>query len=352
MAVAALTARTPAQRDERLFQPDGKAGNVQIWDWKNGKRLVGPIPTPGEPRGLAFRPNGRALAVVCADYHVLLVDPATGAVTHELDSGARSRPLNANLWWGNGDARFSPDGRFLVTWELATTAHVWDPDQGRLLHSLAHIGRLTDASFSPTDPTLLVTAADDMARVWDLSTGKLLAQLPGTGVMRARFSPDGAELITGSADGMLRVWDWRTGKLKEGLLLHYASGLMDFGFSADRRWLITIGTPDLQLIDWRTKSPAGPLWKTHRGIQYALNVPAGDRRAIVGGFSGALVGYDLATMTIPNTASAEELIRLAEAAAGRRILNEGNVVPLTSAEWVDRWQDLRRKSDSLHTLAP
>ena len=80
------------ERNARLFDPDGKAGNVQLWDWRTGKRLVGPIPTPSEPRGLAFRPDGRTLAVVCADYRVVLVDPDTGTITHQLDPGIRTRP--------------------------------------------------------------------------------------------------------------------------------------------------------------------------------------------------------------------------------------------------------------------
>ena len=65
VATASSTARTPAERNQRLFEPEGKAGSVQLWDWRSGKRLAGPIPTPGEPRGLAFGSNGRSLAVVC-----------------------------------------------------------------------------------------------------------------------------------------------------------------------------------------------------------------------------------------------------------------------------------------------
>jgi WD40 repeat protein len=78
VATASSTARTQAERNQRLFEPEGKGGNVQVWDWRTGKLLVGPIPMPGEPRGLAFRPDGRTLAAVCADYHVLLIDPGRG----------------------------------------------------------------------------------------------------------------------------------------------------------------------------------------------------------------------------------------------------------------------------------
>ena len=108
MAIAALTAQTPDERKRRIFLADGKAGNVQVWDWRGGRRLVGPVPMPAEPRGLAFRPDGRTLAVVCADYRVVLVDARSGAVLHNLDPGIRTKPYNANLWTTNGAARSAP----------------------------------------------------------------------------------------------------------------------------------------------------------------------------------------------------------------------------------------------------
>jgi hypothetical protein len=77
-------------------------------------------------------------------------------------------------------------------------------------------------------------------------------------------------------------------------------------------------------------------------LNLAMEIPAGQSRVIVGGFSGSLVGYDLKTMVTPADAPMEELVHLAELAAGRRILSQGSVVPLNSAEWAERWQRLRR----------
>jgi len=343
VAGACLTAQNPTERQQRVFQPEGKAGNIQLWDWKSGQRVAEPIPMPSEPRGLAFRPGGRSLAVVCADYHVLLLDPEKGSITHQLDPGVRSRPGNANLWWANGEAQFSPDGRFLATWEMSPFVHVWNPDTGKMLHTLPHTERVQHAAFNPVASALLATASrDSAARVWDLTTGKLLVRLQHPRlVVRVRFSPDGTDLISSCDDGMLRVWDWRTGKLKAGLRFHQDL-LQDFGFTADRRWLVSLSLNDLQVTDWRTKTPAGPLWNLGPTNQLALAIPAGNRRAVVGGFSGSLVGYDLEKMVTPATASVEDLIQLAELVAGRRILSQGNIVPLTSAEWAERWQRLQK----------
>jgi hypothetical protein len=76
----------------------------------------------------------------------------------------------------------------------------------------------------------------------------------------------------------------------------------------------------LQVTDWRSKTPAGPLWNLKRGINLALDIPAGARRAIDGGFSGSLVGYDLKAMTTPVSGAAEDLVRFAELVVNHPIL--------------------------------
>ncbi len=78
-----------------------------------------------------------------------------------------------------------------------------------------------------------------------------------------------------------------------------------------------------------------------------MGIPAGNRRAIVSGFSRSLVGYDLKTMGTPTSAPVEDLVQLAELAAGRRILSQGNVVPLTNVEWAERWQRLQGSGGDL-----
>ncbi len=339
VATASSAARAPDDRGRVVFAGDGKGGRVQLWDWKSGKRLARPIPMPGEPRGLAFRPDGGALAAVCADYHVLLIDPATGAVLHDLDPGVRTRQNpDANQWWSNGEARFSPDGRLLVTWEMSPHVHVWDADSGRLLHTLPHDERVGHVAFSPTDPTVLATASwDTSARVWDLKTGKLLARLRHPQwPTRVRFSPDGRELVTSCGDTTLRVWDWESGTLKDGV--SFPNVLHDFGFAAGRRWLVTLGPGELQVTDWQSRTAVGPPWGLRQSFGLELAIPGGDRRALVGAFADSLVGYDLEKMAAPAAGPVEDLVRLAELAAGRRILSEGRVVPLTSAEWAERWQ--------------
>jgi WD40 repeat protein len=342
VALAALTASSPDERKQRSFLGDGKAGNVQLWDWRTGRRAFDPIPMPAEPRGLAYAPTGRYLAVVCADYRVVLIDLATRAVKHNLDSGIRTRPFNANFWTTNGAALFSPDARFLLTWERVPALHVWDPESGRLLHTLNHTDRIENAIFNPVAPHVVATGGrNSTLTVWDLATGKRLIELPHPAWLQTlAFTADGTELISGCGDGLIRVWNWRTGELKRGLPQHRS--LINYDFTSNRRWLAVLGSSSLELTDCRSGQPAAPTWDLGRGLHWSLAIPAGDRRLITSGFDGVITGYDLEKMTSPARGTPAHLTRMAEIVAGRRITNEGNVVPLSSTEWTERWDELKR----------
>lgn len=342
VALAALTASTPDERAQRIFLGNGEAGNVQLWDWRTGRRGFGPIPMPAEPRGLAYSPTGNCLAAVCADYRVVLIDPTTGTVHHQLDPGIRTRPYDANLWTTNGAAVFNPDGRFLFTWELVPTTHVWDPASGRLIHTLDHTDRIENATFNPRSPHILATGGrNSTVTLWDLETGKRLIELPHPAwVQTLAFTTDGTELISGCSDGLIRVWNWRTGELRRGL--PHDRSLLNYAFTKKRDWLAVLGNPSLELTHWRSGQPASPSWDLGSGLHWSVAVPDGDRRAIVSGFENMITGCDLETMTTPAPATADHLNRLAEIVSGRRITNEGNVVPISGAEWTERWDRLGR----------
>ena len=300
VAIAALTAQTPDERMQRIFLADGKAGNVQIWDWKSGRRLVGPVPLPAEPRGLAFRPDGRTLAVVCADYRVVLVDAATGAIHHNLDPGIRTRPPTRTCGRRMARPCSARTGDSCSPGSVVPTLHVWNPESGQLLHTLKHTERVEHAVFNPAVPHLLATGGrDSLVKSLGPSTGKRVVQLPHPRwVQKLAFSADGTELISACSDGLIRSWDWRAGKLKRGGP-HVPYSAM-FDLTSDRRWLIALGVATLQATDWRAGAPIGPEWRIRDRLLWGVDIPAGDRRAIVGGFTGTVVGFDLEKMVTPD----------------------------------------------------
>jgi tetratricopeptide (TPR) repeat protein len=224
--------------------------------------------------------------------------------------------------------------------------HVWDPDRGQLLHRLPHTERIHHVCFHPVVPELMVTCGwGSEARIWNLATGKLVRGLKHPQwVAQIQFSADGDELITGCDDGVLRVWDWQAGKLKDGWPL-LPSTVQDFRFLADHRALVLIGNLQMQMTDWRTKTPLTPSWDHRPDFDLTMEISAAADRAIVGGL-GSFVAYDLDSMLTPTTASTEDVVRLAELVAGRRILSQGNIVPLSGTEWLEHWDYLQRQDAS------
>ena len=176
-------------------------------------------------------------------------------------------------------ARFSPDGKRIVTGSWDNSAKIWDVETGRAelklighggyvnsaefspdgkldshrqrrphrsdlgrqdgpLRSatfMGHEDRVTAATFSPDGQYVLTASADKTARVWDAKTAKQLHVYKGHrwGVLSAAFSHDGSRIITGSADNTARIWDVETEQPLATLAGHTAA--VDFGRLLARR---------------------------------------------------------------------------------------------------------------------
>jgi WD40 repeat protein len=106
-------------------------------------------------------------------------------------------------------ARFSDDGRYVVTASRDSTARIWDATTGALLNTLrGHSGIVSDASFSP-DGLWVVTAGPSTAALWSLPAGTLMFYLSGHHgpLTSASFDPTGTTILTSGVDGTLRRYD-------------------------------------------------------------------------------------------------------------------------------------------------
>lgn len=159
-------------------------------------------------------------------------------------------------------ARFSPDGRTMVTASADGSARVWDAWTGRQLLELRHNGAVRYAEFSPDERRIVTASEDATARVWDARTGQPVTPFlrHRAKVRRASFSPDGSQIVTASADATAQIWDSRTGAAATPPLRH-AKYVIDAVYSPDGRRIATSSEDDTCWIwDARTGGRlTGPL---------------------------------------------------------------------------------------------
>jgi WD40 repeat protein/serine/threonine protein kinase len=196
-----------------------RPGKVFLSDATTGRRLRELKNLPASVLSLAFRSDGRRLAVGLTDGHVVVCDPATGAEVRRLETARLGKGFSIPLI----SVAYSPDGARLA----ASTGNalapdnpgqivLWDANTGkRLLVLRGHSAVVNSVAFSP-DGRRLASASWDMNRgafgevkLWDVTTGTEILTLPGH--RQVAFSPNGRFLaaLGGDASGasLIKVWD-------------------------------------------------------------------------------------------------------------------------------------------------
>ena len=162
---------------------------------------------------VACSPDGRRIAAGYADNAVRVWDTATGQVRahahgprqargqcgvqpvrrdhrlgqpgqHGAALGCRHRLRSASAWRSTqvpvNSARFSPDGRRLVSASDDGTLKVWDPATGQCVLSIpSQTGAVHGAKYSPDGRSIASAGFDGRIRLWNAETGQLLATIDG-----------------------------------------------------------------------------------------------------------------------------------------------------------------------------
>ncbi len=208
------------------FLPDGKrilaAGGsaddltVRLWD---ADRPAVPLKTYPAVFGpdrynnrriysLDISPDGKRFITTGTDYIVRIWDVDTGKVIHWWRGDA---DCNNSGWCGATNARYSPDGRYIVTADFGGVIKIYDKD-GTPVKTLTNDdhAEIHGIAISPDDNLIVSGANDATIKLWNFKTGRLLETFAGghsKQVNCVNFSSTGDQIVSASDDQTVRLWD-------------------------------------------------------------------------------------------------------------------------------------------------
>jgi WD40 repeat protein/serine/threonine protein kinase len=248
------------------FSPAGNrvltisTGTVRIWDIASATVVGGPLQHTSYVNAAEFSPDGKWVLVtqslpVGTDRVMVLGTPeALNSSGIEVKGDKSARIWDAEkgtpvVELVHDDivtlARFSPDGRRVITASNDKKARIWDPTTGTLIAPpILHEDYISSVQFSPDGHYALTTSGDldaspnTNARIWNAATGAAVGQplRHGTFFGTVQFSSDSKRVVTTGENGA-RIWESPTGAAVGEPL--YEDGVASVQFSPDGQRLIT-----------------------------------------------------------------------------------------------------------------
>ncbi len=206
-------------------------------------------------------------------------------------------------------ARFSQDGRLVITTSDDETAKLWDATTGAKIAVLkGHTGIVISSAFSPDTKYVVTTSTDKTAKLWDVATGKLRSTTKGNKdiTWRAAFSPDG-RYFAFTTNNEAKIIETATGKLLWELQGH--SGILStITFNGTSTYAVT-GSEDKTAKVWDIAT--GKLVVTLAGSLYGIDAagftPDGSQ-IVTTSFNRTSLVWDVATGKMVRGANGPEVI--------------------------------------------
>jgi WD40 repeat protein len=208
---------------------------------------------------------------------------------------------------------WSPDGRYIATASLDSTARIWDVATGQCIAVLGgHTGTVEAIAWSPDSAKVATTSRDQHIRLWS-TAGELVTRLSRSSeVIRAvAWSPDGRRIASGS-DKLLRIWDAQS----RGLVNEFAGhtdNVFGLAFSPNGKKLVS-GSHDRTVRIWDVTSGDSLVLAGHENLVESVDwSPDGTRIA---------------------SASADQSARIWDAVSGNQLLHiRGHTDSVWNVAW-------------------
>lgn len=150
-------------------------------------------------------PDGKKLAVACADQHIRVFDPRSGELVDNLATPVAVRSL---VFTADGSGVLAAGTDKKLRLHQSVLARAWK----------GHAQGALDVAFG-SGGNLVSGGGDKLIRIWSEKDGRQIRELKGheAAVTSVQFSRDGQRIISGSLDQTVRFWDANTGKLEQTL---------------------------------------------------------------------------------------------------------------------------------------
>jgi serine/threonine protein kinase len=275
---------------------DACPADLRGWEWHYLKRLslqkIPPLEHAAAVLDARFSPDGRWIVSGSQDGMVTVWDAGTG----EKQFAFRAHENHVR------SVAISPDGHRLATASWDGTAKVWDFDPERAggekspLYTLTGHGKVNSVAFSPDGQRLASGGEDNTVVVFDVAAGHQIIALAGHIVA---YSPDGLYLASASDDTTVKIWNARTGR--EERILGHSAPVLSVSFSCDGRWLAsTTGNMDtmedgeIKIWDIRTAQDVRTL-RGHTGWVFRAIFSRDGQRLVSAGIDETVKLWELQT---------------------------------------------------------
>jgi WD40 repeat protein len=231
-------------RDGQLIV-SAESNTAHVWDASAGRSVVILKGHDGEVVAATFSPDAKKVVTASRDGTARVWDSTTGRQLHTLEIGDQVNSVVYNF-----------NGSQILTASKHGIASIWDSESGKRMKEFkANALQIINARFSPDGHWVLICSADRTARIWDVKSDRSIVLARHEGQCRsAMFNPKGTQVVTAD-DTTVRLWQASTGQLIKEVKVAAQGRVVHVGFDPFARQILIV----------TTRKPFVKLWNIARG---------------------------------------------------------------------------------------